>query len=149
VLVTFGCTESVLSAPHRLKKNRDFAVVHQQGTRCSSAHLVLRVRLRQAQSCSSTTYATSVNSDCECPNPVVVLPTRFGVAVSQKVSKRSVVRNRIKRQLRAICRKLLPEIVQGFDVVIIVRSTATGCDYPKFLQELKQLLVEAEILHGY
>jgi ribonuclease P protein component len=139
----------VLSAPHRLRKNRDFAAVHQQGTRCSSPHLVLRVRRRQDSGIPSATDTTPVHFESEDFDSVKLLPTRFGVAVSQKVSKRSVVRNRIKRQLRAICRQLLPEIVHGFDVVIIVRSSAAGCDYPKFLQELKQLLVEAEILHGY
>jgi ribonuclease P protein component len=139
----------VLSAPHRLRKNRDFAAVHQQGTRCSSSYLVLRVRRRQDSGSLSATDLTPVHFESEGFDSVKLLPTRFGVAVSQKVSKRSVVRNRIKRQLRAICRQLLPEIVPGFDVVIIVRSSAVGCDYPKFLQELKQLLVEAEILHGY
>ena len=75
--------------------------------------------------------------------------TRIGISVSQKVSKRAVVRNRIKRQLRAACRQLLPQLQPGWDVVIVVRAAALQCDYHQFLQQLEQLLTDAGMLHGY
>ena len=37
-------------------------------------------------------------------------PARIGITVSQKVSKRAVVRNRLKRQVRAALRGLLPQL---------------------------------------
>jgi ribonuclease P protein component len=75
--------------------------------------------------------------------------TRIGISISQKVSKRAVVRNRIKRQIRAAFRHLLPRLQSGWWLVIVVRSGAQECDYDQFLQQLEQLLAEAEVLHGY
>jgi len=46
--------------------------------------------------------------------------SRFGLMVSLKVSKKAVVRNKIKRQLRSIIRQELPRLKNGKDVVIIV-----------------------------
>ena len=44
-------------------------------------------------------------------------PTRFGFIVSKAVGN-SVVRNRIRRRLRAVGRELLPELSSGNDIVI-------------------------------
>ncbi|MEO0374205.1 MAG: ribonuclease P protein component [Cyanobacteria bacterium P01_A01_bin.17] len=55
----------------------------------------------------------------------------------------------MKRQLRAACSQLLPQIEPGRDLVLVVRSTALKCSYQQFLQQLKQLFTQAEILHGH
>ena len=77
-----------------------------------------------------------------------VLPIQVGISISKKVSKRAVVRNRIKRQLKAIVRQLLPRLELGLRMVILVRSEALTYEYGQFLQELEQLLVKAEVLNG-
>jgi ribonuclease P protein component len=77
------------------------------------------------------------------------LPTQIGISISQKVSKRAVVRNRIKRRLKAAFRQLLPALAPGWWLVVIVRPEAIQCEYPEFLQELKQLLADTEVFHGY
>ena len=76
-------------------------------------------------------------------------PSQIGISISLKVSKRAVVRNRIKRQIRAALRHLLPRLTPGWKLVIIVRPQAVECDYLQFLQELEQLLLDAEVLNGY
>lgn len=78
-----------------------------------------------------------------------VLPTQFGISISQKVSKRAVVRNRIKRRIKAALRELLPCVVPGWHLVIVVRPNAVECDYKEFLQELRQLLIDAEVFDGH
>lgn len=75
-------------------------------------------------------------------------PCQIGISISLKVSKRAVVRNRIKRQIRAALRQLLPRITSGWKFVVIVRPQAVECDYFQFLQELEQLLLDAEVLNG-
>lgn len=75
-------------------------------------------------------------------------PAQIGISISLKVSKRAVVRNRIKRQIRAALRQLLPRLTAGWKLVIIVRPQAVECDYFQFLQELEQLLLDAEVLNG-
>jgi ribonuclease P protein component len=77
-----------------------------------------------------------------------VLPIQVGISISKKVSKRAVVRNRIKRQLKAIVRQFLPRLESGLRMVILVRSEALTYNYGHFLQELEQLLIKAEVLHG-
>ena len=76
-------------------------------------------------------------------------PTRLGISISQKVSKRAVVRNRIKRQLRAAFYHCLPDLSTGWYLAVVVKPLAIQCDYHQFLQELEQLLTEAEVFHGH
>lgn len=78
-----------------------------------------------------------------------VPPTQIGISISQKVSKRAVVRNRIKRRLKAILQQLLPKISPGWRLVIVVKPSAAECGYEQFLQELKQLLISAEVIDGH
>lgn len=78
-----------------------------------------------------------------------VKPTQFGISVSQKVSKKAVKRNRIKRQLQGIINTCLPRIGLGYQVVIVVKRNAMECKYEHFLRELKELLINAEIIHGH
>jgi ribonuclease P protein component len=73
-------------------------------------------------------------------------PTRVGISISQKVSKRAVIRNRIKRQIRAGLRSLIGHMAPGWDLVVVVHPQAVECDYLQFLQELEQLLIDAEVL---
>ncbi|MBD1850171.1 ribonuclease P protein component [Cyanobacteria bacterium FACHB-502] len=116
---------------HRLKHRDDFSRVYQSGLRRSTANLTLRaLRLPAA-----------LNSEA-------VRCTRIGISISQKVSKRAVVRNRIKRQIHAVFRQFLPALVPGWMLVIVVKPSATQCGYEQFLQELKQLLTSAEVWHG-
>lgn len=117
----------MLPIHNRLRHRRDFSKVYQCGLRRNSTALGLRAYLRHQNT---------------------ALPSRIGFSISQKVSKHAVIRNRIKRQLRAAFRHLLPSLRNGWDLVIVVRSDALQCGYPEFLQQLEQLLVQAEILHG-
>ena len=120
-----------LPKANRLKQRQDFDRVYQSGKRRRATGLHL-VALRT----SSVVGASGV------------LPIQVGISISKKVSKRAVVRNRIKRQLKAIVRQLLPRLESGLRMVILVRSEALTYEYGEFLQELEQLLVKAEVLHG-
>lgn len=46
--------------------------------------------------------------------------SRFSIMISTKVSKKAVVRNHFKRQIREIIKQELPAIKTGYDVVFIV-----------------------------
>lgn len=74
---------------------------------------------------------------------------RFGVSISKKVSKKAVVRNRIKRHLKAAFRQLLPRVTSHWLIVVVVRPSAVQCDYWQFLQELEQTLTSAEVIDGH
>lgn len=52
--------------------------------------------------------------------------TRLGIVVGIKFSKKSVLRNKVKRQIREILRKNLTKIKKGFDVAISIRAEKPG-----------------------
>jgi len=79
----------------------------------------------------------------------MAIPSRIGISISQKVSKRAVVRNRIKRQIKAAFRQLLPRIAPGWWLVVVVNPNAVQCEYEQFLRELEQLLTDAEVIDGH
>jgi ribonuclease P protein component len=120
----------VLSKSYRLRRSRDFSTVYRQGRKAVSAHLVVR----------AWTLPTG-----EAP----VEAARIGIVVSQKVHKRAVVRNRIKRRIRAALRSLLPRLRPSRWIVINVRPEAVQCEYGDFLRELDQLFTKLEVLHGH
>ncbi len=47
---------------------------------------------------------------------------RLGIAVPKKIGG-AVTRNRIKRRLREVWRQLLPQVPEGSDYVLLVRSS--------------------------
>jgi ribonuclease P protein component len=57
---------------------------------------------------------------------------------------KAVVRNRVRRRLREIVRSL--PIVEGQDVVIVVRPPATSSDFAALRQELTRLFQRARLL---
>ena len=119
----------MLPQANRLRHYKDFKSVYAQGIHCKTAHFSLRALHSSEQ--------------------VRLKPCRVGISISQKVSKKAVIRNRIKRQIRASLRQMLPQLLPGWDLVIIVKPKATECNYAEFLQELEQLLVKAEVIHGH
>ncbi len=90
---------------------------------------------------------TCLTSDLT-PELASATPTRVGISISLKVSKRAVVRNRLKRWLKVAARSLLWKFPVGWDIVVLVQPEATQCDYRQFLQELEQLLINAEVCDG-
>lgn len=44
---------------------------------------------------------------------------RFGILVSGKISKKAVLRNKIKRRIRDVIRSQMPKIKAGYDIVVI------------------------------
>jgi ribonuclease P protein component len=129
-----------LPKANRLRRREDFSRLYQQGARYRSASFSLRtVRRSPLQTASKPGIA--------CPE--TELPPRIGISISVKVDKRSVVRNRIRRQIQSIFRQFLPRLAAGWDLLIVVHPQAVQCDYLRFLQELEQLLVDAEVLNGH
>ncbi|PSB08265.1 ribonuclease P protein component [filamentous cyanobacterium CCP2] len=121
---------------HRLRHRQDFSTVHHLGIKRTTPHLILRALALSPSKQNGLVAGT-------------IPPTRLGISVSQKVSKRAIVRNRIKRQIQAAFRQLLPEVAAGWQLVVVVKPNAIECDYEEFLRELKQLLVNAEVLNGH
>jgi ribonuclease P protein component len=63
---------------------------------------------------------------------------RLGLAISKRVSKRAVERNRIKRLLRESFRRIRSQL-PPVDMVIMAREQAAGVSGPELLAELEVL----------
>lgn len=126
-----------LKREYRLKNWRNFKKVYEKGRFYRSDNLNLKALFDPPPDQKSNL------SNEELP------PTCLGISISKKVSKKAVVRNRIKRLIKACFRELLPLINQGWKLIIIVRSTAIECEYEHFLRQLKKLFNKAGIIHGH
>ncbi len=120
-----------LPSRHRLKRRSDFQTVYKKGIRRSSRYFILRA------------------FRADTPLETEPIDTKIGISISRKVSKKAVVRNRIKRQIRSIFRCLLPRLSSSWTIVIVVKAESKDCKYEHFLRELEKLLIKAEIIHGY
>lgn len=124
-----------LPAAHRLRDRRDFKRVYGRGGRYYSRHLILRALAPVETGTQQGQQAWE--------------PTQVGISIGRKVSRKAVERNRIKRQLRAGVRQLLPQLEPGWKLVAIVKPEALGCTYAGFLRELEQLFGKAGVWHGH
>lgn len=115
----------MLPAPNRLRRRQDFAKVYAKGDRYSGRYLRLRI------------YASNLE-----------VASQIGIVISKKVSKSAVIRNRIKRQLRAICRQLLSQLKKGLQIVVTVSTLEENPGCAQLGNDLTKLLIEAEVLHG-
>lgn len=64
--------------------------------------------------------------------------SRFAVVVGTKVSKKAVVRNRLRRQIREMIRLRLHEAEPGYDLVLVVKKEVLG----KTSDELKAAITK-------
>ncbi|MFB2644780.1 ribonuclease P protein component [Raphidiopsis sp. BLCC-F218] len=133
-----------LPKAYRLKSRGDFQAVFREGVRCHSSHFTLRA-LKPLSPTHPPSITIPANACENLPN------TKIGISISTKVSKRAVVRNRIKRQITGVLYQLLPKLSKGWRLVVIVKPK-TGeweCISQQFLRELEQLLVKAEVINGH
>jgi ribonuclease P protein component len=112
----------MLPAEHRLKLERDIKTLMARGK--SVFGLLVGMKFR-------------VNS----------LPvSRFAVAAGVKVSKKAVVRNRLKRQVRAIVHEVLEKITPGYDVLLFLKAPAIGKPFEDLQKEILSSLKKAKLL---
>jgi ribonuclease P protein component len=138
----------VLPKHQRLRRSRDISKVYRLGDKATSRHLVVRVWTEPLPEAAPNPQPPGATRG-EAQSPEGRPSRRVGIVVSQKVSKRAVIRNRLKRQIRAIMTQLLPQLSPQVWVLINLRPGAEQCEYGDFLQELKQLFTQLEVFHGH
>lgn len=72
--------------------------------------------------------------------------SRFGFVVSLKVSKKAVVRNKLKRWLRSLVRRNLIEVKKGFDVVVIMAAGSETKNFHQIQEKFDRVLKNAKLL---
>lgn len=112
----------MLSQLHRLKKTKEIEGVFKNGRWYQEDFITLKL----------------------LKNPLRL--SRFVIIVSTKTDKRATVRNRIKRCITEIIRKKLPEIVGGYDVLLIPKKEIINKNYQEIEDALDNLFKKAGLL---
>ncbi len=106
----------MLTRGNRITRGTDYRAVVRGGARCAGSHTVTHV------------VSTSEQR-----------PPRFGFIVSKHVGG-AVVRNTVRRRLKAICAEALPDVRVGADVVIRALPTAAAADFSSLRAEVIRCL---------
>lgn len=69
---------------------------------------------------------------------------RFGIVTSKKIGK-AVVRNKVKRQIRAILTKYRGKIKTHYDIVIVTRYNIKESDFQKLETDLVSVFRKADL----
>lgn len=112
----------MLPDKNRLKRDKDFKDVFENGNFFSSEYIAVRVKRNNTKT------------------------SRFGFIVGNKVSKKSTKRNLIKRRLREIVRRRLKNVIPGLDVVIIVKPEILNKNFKEINENIDILFKKAKII---
>ncbi|MFH1598191.1 MAG: ribonuclease P protein component [Patescibacteria group bacterium] len=111
----------MLAKANRLAKKKDFQRVYKDGKKAASPIFILRYLPNKYQQ------------------------SRFGIVISNKVSKSAPVRNKLKRQITEIIRPLLSQIPAQHDYVIVSLPRATKEDFSRIAQEIGRLFKKMKV----
>ena len=110
---------TMLAKENRLKKKKDFETVFKKGKGFKDNFLALKI----------------------APNNLKT--SRFGFIVSQKVSKKAVVRNKIRRRLSEAIRLNLKDIKRGVDIALIALPGIESKTYLEIKETLATIFKKA------
>lgn len=114
----------MLAKANRLVKNKDFSILFQRGK--SSINNITGLKIIQISRQQSA--------------------NRFGILISNKVSKKAVKRNKIKRQIRAIIRSWQNQIKPNFDLLIIAYPAIIDQTFEQIEQSIIKNLKKLNLL---
>ena len=110
-----------MKAINRLKKNEDFRRIYKKKRSMANKLLIIYILENKYE------Y------------------NRIGFTVSKKVGK-SVIRNRVKRILRESYRLNEEKILQGYDIIIVARNTASKASYKEIESAMLHLFRKMKLM---
>lgn len=118
----------------RLKKMKDFEILFKEGRFVVDDFFTAKI--------------WKINPDKYPRRKYTTEDLKIGFVVGLKVSKKAVVRNRIKRQMREVVRLLLKEdkIKSGFMLAIIAKPDAVDKDYGDLSKSILGILGKSYLL---
>ncbi|WP_091228332.1 ribonuclease P protein component [Microbacterium sp. 3J1] len=106
----------MLARPSRLTRGNDYRLVVRRGSRCGGARVI-------------TSMMTTGESRA----------ARFGFIISKQVGT-AVVRNTVRRRLKAVCAEALPGVPEGTDVVIRALPASATASYAELRADVHRCL---------
>lgn len=111
----------MLPKENRLKKDKDFQRVYLKGKTFQNNFIIVKTLKTEG------------------------LFTRFGFVISNKISKKATIRNKLKRRLREIIRLNLSNFIEGFDIIIIPKKNILTENFDSVKNNLISLFKEIKI----
>jgi ribonuclease P protein component len=62
--------------------------------------------------------------------------SRLAIAVTTKLEKRAVIRNKIKRRIREVFRAVRAHVVRPIDIVVVARRDVQSCLFADYEREI-------------
>lgn len=112
----------MLDKENRLKKQKDFELVLKEKEAFLGKFLILKKTKNNLKQ------------------------SRIGFVISKKVSKKAVVRNKIKRRIREIVRINLKRIKKGYDIIFFAKKSIVEKDYQEIEKEVEYLFIKAGLI---
>lgn len=122
----------MLASKNRLKKKINFARIEIDGVMHQSKSFGMGIYDR-------LNVYNSDNQDLDENNRK---ESHFGFIVSTKISKKAVIRNRIKRIIAEVVRKRLNEIKRGLDVVFLIKPSAVKISKEDLEKETNEIITK-------
>jgi len=105
----------MLARKYRLTKDSDFQKVFSRGKKAFSPYFLVRFQPNQLGNC------------------------RFAVVVANKIAKKAVIRNRLKRQVREAIYNNLSKFTQRLDIIVNILPACLEKDSAVIEKELVQV----------
>ncbi len=112
----------MLPREYRLTKKKDFENVFKKGKTLKEEFLLLKIAKNNSKK------------------------VRFGFIVSQKISKKATIRNKIKRKISELIRQNIKRFKKGIDGIIITLPGIEKQDFKKGKETLEKIFKKAGIL---
>jgi len=112
----------MLAKGNRLKNKKDLENVFKKGESFKEDFLILKV----------------------VPNYSILI--RFGFIVSQKISKKATLRNKIRRKLSELVRLKMKKLKKGIDVVLMTLPGIETKDFWEIEESIDKLFKKAKII---
>lgn len=106
----------MLARPHRLTRGTDYKSVVRSGVRCGGARVI-----------------TSMLTTGEARE------ARFGFIISKQVGT-AVIRNTVRRRLKAVCADALADVPQGTDIVIRALPASASATFAELSADVTRCL---------
>jgi ribonuclease P protein component len=129
----------VLPAPARLRRRADFALAVRRGRRAGGRTLVVHLLLPPPAEGGPSLTGTDAVPTASTPQGPTRTTARVGLVVSRAVGS-AVVRNRVKRRLRALAAAHLDELPAGALLVLRANPPAAGASSLELGVELDRAL---------
>jgi len=114
----------LLKKERRLKNDHEFRFVYLHGEKSVSRYFVLHFFDRKDGQ-----------------------PTRFGITAGKKIGN-AVLRNKLKRVVRELCRANQELLCEGYDLVIVVRKRAAEAKFNDLQKDFDNLMKESGLVRG-